>query len=339
MSLILTVTDRYAGNNYRIDVTPIGHSNTILANSPTFVAWKRVYLEIDRMYRQPGFHQEPEYEPSSDIIGYAGPESDWVTVTNPGIFNIGEEVRLIDGAHTDGESFWVSEVQGNSIDLAWAPNYRYYGGYDEPSGRGAALVKADAQCFMHDLLGRIKEAYGDISDPSGKNKPGCFVQFKKCPTGHNYVPYKAPLDTYEKRKSFSHVWFANSGQRNAVHLLLVHDLDVKGMSYKVDHYSFVAWKKAPINIPKTLVDEELVDLQASAAHELCHQFWIDVYLSDTPTDNNHRDIHSWSWKTNMPKYKGACVMDTSNRHSYDYDMPCHFCRPHLMKIRNNSDNL
>lgn len=282
------------------------------------------------------YGDEPSYPPSSDIIGSAGPESEWVQVANPGIFGVAQAVKLIDSAHPDGEMSDVNSVEGDNVVLTYPPTGHFIGGYEDPTGRGAALVKNDAGFYSVDVMARLKEAYGDIHDPTGKTHIGCFVDFRKCISGHNRVPYKPLLNSTGMRIDFSRVWFANRGQRNAIHLLLVDNIDGQnqfhGFSRKDEAFSYISWRWAS-GYPRD------ADMQATVAHELCHQFWEDLLLFEsTPTDGNHKDVASW-WPTGSSPSNNRCVMDTTQTHAYSYSMPCHFCRDHLMRIRREWDSL
>jgi hypothetical protein len=318
----------------RIDVTPIGRADIILAHSPVLVAWKRVYLEIDRMYRQPGFFQDAEHEPSSFITFALGNGDTQAYVESNAMFSTGESVIIFDNQ---------GQKEGHIIQAKG--NHWFYGDYVEfntpvihnfEHGAVAAILKANAEVFDNDMVGRLKEAYGDISDPSGKIKAGCFVQFNKCPTGCDVLPYLAPIDTSLEREKFSDAWFVNRDKINAVHLLLIDRIDngtTLGISEKEFHFSYISWRKANSeNITK--------DIQATVVHELCHQFWMTSYVDKDKTDGDHSNVPAWSWTSNMPRNSRRCIMDYSgNGRDYDWKMPCQFCRPHLMRIRKESTTL
>lgn len=95
VTTVLTVTDQYAGDNYRIDASFTSLANPDTTCRPCYstgviTAWKRIYLEVDQMFRRGAY-----------VIGTHPAGSDRITVSNRD-FAAGDIVRLIHGPRRDG---------------------------------------------------------------------------------------------------------------------------------------------------------------------------------------------------------------------------------------------
>lgn len=101
----LTVTDSFAGDNYQIEVSLKPHANfKPIARSPVLTAWKRAYIEYDRMY-----------EVGETVTQDSGLGANRVYVANPSTFSVGDDVHVLSGdnfATAEGE---ISKVAPGGI--------------------------------------------------------------------------------------------------------------------------------------------------------------------------------------------------------------------------------
>ena len=305
-----------SGDNFYIKAfSPEG---AYLGKSGDIVAWKRVYLEIDRMYTvvPSKNYDNPSFLPSSDIVGTCEVGQNKIYVDNTSNLAVGQRVLVVDSLRSGGERHVVSsigEYGGGKYITIPAPGLTnsFIGGY-QSGGRGAAVIKASATYHGTDLLGQLGEAYGTVTDPTGFTFPGCFVNFVTCASGNDHVPYKS-LQSQSDRSDFSRVWFNHQGRTNTVHLVLCHDMEgqMHGLSLADEHWSFVSFANAWGGL------EETPDIQATVAHELCHQL-LDKYMDiRRHLDGGHKLVTSW------PGSPGCyCLMATSDPDAYLMQHAC-----------------
>jgi hypothetical protein len=94
VSVELTVTDTYAGDNYRIEASFTPDPNfKVKAKSSTFTAWKRAYVEYDQMYKVGEFLNQPSG--AGQPVGM--PDATKVFVANPSVFAPGDIVHVFSG--------------------------------------------------------------------------------------------------------------------------------------------------------------------------------------------------------------------------------------------------
>jgi len=153
----LKITGVAAGNNYVVYVraleAPDPESSVEPVCSGTIVAWKRIYLEQDSMYRI-----------SSDITVNTTPDGDSspdnVTVANSSLFALGSTVKIFDADNPAGETGEVSAINPDTHVLTIPDlTHSYTKGYP---GRGALsrfclpelTVQIPAHCLMR--LGQVR---------------------------------------------------------------------------------------------------------------------------------------------------------------------------------------
>lgn len=177
----LTITDTYAGDNYVVEASLQPEpSFKKIAQSGVFTAWKRAYVEYDRMYKLGEF--------ISQTSGAGQAEPARVFVSTPSTFAIGNEVHVFCGndgastslAHNDGEKRMVTAVAAGSIVLntALTLSYPYLG----PSAPGAA----PPYCFV----ARISGGSYDVSPPAAELQRAFddpFTEWKFC-DGGGFIP-------------------------------------------------------------------------------------------------------------------------------------------------------
>lgn len=95
VKLILSTTPQYAGDNYRIEASydPNFVCSGGCPQSGTLTAWKRVYVERDRMFRK-----------GSDLTQDVSPGATEIRVANKRAFRRGDVVRIIHAPRLDGSS-------------------------------------------------------------------------------------------------------------------------------------------------------------------------------------------------------------------------------------------
>lgn len=128
---VLTVSDTYAGDNYQVEASlqPAPNFKKI-ARSGVFTAWKRAYVEYDRMYKVGQFINQ------TSGAGQADPSK--VFVPTPATFAMGNMVHVLAGfpaggtpATADGEMRTVVAIAADHIvvNAPLANTYPYGGGF------------------------------------------------------------------------------------------------------------------------------------------------------------------------------------------------------------------
>jgi hypothetical protein len=181
----LNMTDRYAGDNYRVRATcrnPNGSpfdtvSGTtagapavceIIPSSTTLVAWKRAYLERDNMYQK-----------GATITAAFTPDANWhddtLDVDNAGDFGVGDQITIFT-AGGDTRTRSVIAATEYSIDVADLD-------ISLPKYSGVKLTSSNSTYYAPSHL--LTETYGEHTD--GRDG-GCFVEFVHAPSGSGNVP-------------------------------------------------------------------------------------------------------------------------------------------------------
>jgi hypothetical protein len=86
---VLTVTDLYSGDNYRVEASLTNSPFKPIAETKIITAWKRGYIEYDRMYKTGQFLNQTS--------GAGEPFPDRIYVANPSAFSDGDNVHVIAG--------------------------------------------------------------------------------------------------------------------------------------------------------------------------------------------------------------------------------------------------
>ena len=90
---VLTITDAYAGDNYQVEASLVPFATfQKTARTGVLTAWKRAYVEYDRMYKVGEF--------ISETSGVGQPDATKVYVVDPATFSIGDEVHVLSGTFT-----------------------------------------------------------------------------------------------------------------------------------------------------------------------------------------------------------------------------------------------
>lgn len=220
----VTITDRYAGDNYQIESSldpellsdPGYECGVSCTRSPVFTAWKRAYLEIDSMFKKGAYL-------TADVP--AGATELPVSDVSP--FRRGDSLRLIHAPRLDGSGsrfFWYEDVSLSSIDkknkkLKISPTSMSYSG---PEG---------GMPFLADAVGVVT---GNTANDFFVVNTG-YVDALFAPAFVEYVvdvgdpvpflPYEVQTDgsggpeTLTEITGVAQKWFFNLGRPNHQHLL------------------------------------------------------------------------------------------------------------------------
>ena len=188
--IILTFTDRYSGDNYRVRAScqnpeskpfdaisgtsgSAPKTTDVLASSSTLVAWKRVYLERDNMYKL-GATIITAFTADADS------GNDFLDVDNTGDFTApsssgpGSSIQIFTST---GNIYnrTVLGITGNRIEVADLPD-------DLPQYSGVKLASNNTVfTIVHDL----DHTYGLLTDGTDG---GCFVEFVDNFKGSGNIP-------------------------------------------------------------------------------------------------------------------------------------------------------
>jgi len=203
-SVILTITNQYAGDNYQVYAAghPVPKPNQEATQLTKYmVAWKRIYFEEDMMYRVGSDLVEDFFDDGNSM-------SDTIEVEDARVFAVDDVVEIFDALNPVRETAVITAVDtiDNLLALDDDLTGPYYEGYPKSIGQGAAVAVPAAGFFNPDVTGLVPGAYG--SDPIGKDG-GCFVEIEPMITGNDIVPFKESLGTTQLLMGFYQVWFAS----------------------------------------------------------------------------------------------------------------------------------
>ena len=136
----LTITDQYAGDNYQVEYSLESDFAHIFDRTVVMVAWKRIYIEEDRMYRK-GADLASDFSPDTNAL----PDS--VTVVSRSYgggldLSIGDEVLVFDADCPEGEEATVTNIVDTTLYLDVDLTNAYDAGYGT-GDKGAAVAVPD----------------------------------------------------------------------------------------------------------------------------------------------------------------------------------------------------
>ena len=315
----LTITDQYAGDNYQVEFSLDADFSRILDQTAVMVAWKRIYIEEDTMYKA-GALLQSDFTPDGDAL----PDS--LTVTDGSEFSAGNTVLVFDAVSPLGEEAVVSSVSNNTLYLDIDLTNSYNAGYGA-SDQSAAVAIPDpdengtVDVFDANVFGRLTNAYGYATSGSDG---GCFVEFILMEDGGGCTPYDEKL--FLDQNGYSRIWFKNRGKTNYIHALgaCEYFLYVTGKAGAADNFCMVFIQA----IQKVYGSGAIPTVSADVmAHEMGHQF------SLPGTDNDHASVYCHEGPTDY------CVMDYD---ASDTDSVTEFCLEgtnHLHMVRDYQDAL
>jgi len=164
---VLTITGTFAGDNYQIEASIQPPPNfKKIARSGVFTAWKRAYVEYDRMYKVGEFIDQTS--------GAGQPDPTKVFVVNPATFAVADEVHVLAGfitpltvpATAEGEKRTVTSVAADHIVLnAPLANSYPYVGPDPPGGATPYSFVAKVSGGFHEISPTSKVLSRTFDDP------------------------------------------------------------------------------------------------------------------------------------------------------------------------------
>ena len=329
--VILRMHARVAsGDNFYIKAfTPKG---AYLGKSGDIVSWKRMYLEVDRMYKH-----------GSSLAADTTVGAHAVVVQNVGEFAAGDSVRIFDTDNSPGEERTIVQITAGTLEF----------GADHPLGTSYHCIKhafVGKSGTLYNVNVQSQRAYGHLtsspSDIRGETG-GCFVDLSVVPDSKNpkrFIPYQRVIpDNLED--NISDTWADQKGRTNTVHVIAaafrgeneVPDLTYQGMSR--DWWSFIYVCGATGGSPPNDLDlsEEFALTRSDAlAHELGHHYNLHN------VDGDHSQTPNWQTQLNLyPMSPTSCLMHIPN--GYDVgtsgDWAGSFCIPHCKEVRTLPDPL
>ena len=287
----LLITDRFAGDNYIVRATceeveagKYFHEQPKLQGkykeSGLLTAWKRVYCEVDRMYkigtdlaRDTNIGDIKVFVRSARVLD----NNRHIIELRPSqIFSVNDEVVVFDADHPKGERRIIVAIDDNEMSITLdkplqnsykaSPDDAYYA----IEGKGAAIAKPSGGFWEADIA-LIQTAL----EP-------CFVEVIFPQEGAGAVPYKHftyeakdPQRGYLGMNHFSQLWFAHHVSKgnfnNYIHLVGAYDhgdyrylaASGRSVSEKDNNASYVF---VAITGERTIFNQEIT------AHEIIHQW-------------------------------------------------------------------
>lgn len=294
----LTITDRYSGDNYRVRAR-LSAGGPLIAKTGIITAWKRIFVETDRMFREPG----------SDLSADAPEGSTTIPVRDSSSFLPGQEVWIFDADNQDPETNSVVDVQPSVLFLAF-PTLRTY------RQVASAYVGRPADGFFEADLSRISQTYDNP-----------FVEIAPLPSGSGPVPWKDRTELDERRfllAEFSTIWFKNGRTRrdftNYIHLIGIdHFIDDSGIDTNgggtIDNFNLSVIAHG--RIIEVFGEPGARPVQRSTtSHEFGHQFLLpDEIMLNHP---------AWCAATGGPCPGILCLMErdrTRDNDIYEFEEP------------------
>lgn len=289
-----------SGNNYKVQASFEADFSSIISESATLVAWKRIYLEIDRMYKK-GATITANFTPDADT------DPDTLQVDDTSDFFVGDEIILFNRDQPIVETKVISktsttlvveDVPSQTITL---PN----GQQDQQIFYRLSGVKLKGNNETYnESLSLLKQAFGDETDGSDG---GTFVEFNTSVFQGWNTPKYNQFPDYSTSASYATRWRRSFlSRQNFIQLLMSHDVATgrTGVAFSADNISIVFTRYLP-----TIA--EVAELEV---HELGHQFEVannHVDRDDAPTLN---------WRGN-----DDCIMSyTNSRYNgiAEFDLDC-----------------
>ncbi len=265
VTAVLTITDRFAGDNYRVRAR-LTAGGPLIATTGIITAWKRVFVEQDKMFRQPGQYLTADSPPDP------GPTT--IAVADTSRFQIGmpgDRVYVFDSVNDTPVQANVIAKTETTLTLDQHLDITYF-------VVNRAYVGREADGFYDADLSVISRTF---------DQP--FVEFRVLDAGSNPVPYAAlaDLDDTLKRDMFSAIWFKNgqimNDSTNYVHYIACEqvELAVYGKANPLKNWVYIAVKEIEMAFP--IADRPQVN-RSTSNHEAVHQ-WSFPDEMDAPANH------------------------------------------------------
>jgi hypothetical protein len=277
----LRITDRYAGDNYKIQASfepfagddPPNPGTRIKAESGTITAWKRIYVERDDMYRRGGVLFS-DFTPDGDSL------PDTIQVKTGHNLIVGDGIDIFDADHPvemlAHEAATIQSITPDTgfdfvaldVDLQQSYNAGFAGG-DKGAGVGVPAA------------GLFKPNFGHVYINYGE----AFVEVLFPRSWSSFVPHMAPadLDSISELYDFADIWGSNVSVFNYVY--------VTG----ADNDGTIAGGMTNYLANQTAIFVQTVESGGDSvamvcSHELGHQFRTNI---SKPIGSRHDDRCDW----------------------------------------------
>lgn len=285
--VILTITDRYAGDNYQVAACLNSTFSGNVGRSQIFTAWKRCYLETDEMYNYGativnGFNADADFNP--DIL----------IIDNAEDFSIGDNLTVFDNKGNSEQCVVQTKTYSTLTVNDLTNSYDMYGGV-------RLTNNVTTRTASHHLL---TNAYGLNTDGTDG---GAFVEFSIITNGSGAVPKYRSWPNDIVSFDFCNYWFDNKANNSNLFQLVTcfeHSDGSGGTTRRSMNISFVT----------TLTWGGGIATEGDVVvHELAHQF----PLLASHVDNGEK-VNDWSGQP-------YCIMDYNESHTDDraeFDVLC-----------------
>ncbi len=335
----LIITDEYAGDNYQIEARFNSLSDPVQATSGTLTAWKRMYVEHDRMYKVGEF-----------VIKDSGPGSgnadNKVYVRSVGIFGVGNTIHIFSGTNPTGEMATVLAKNTSEKSLTLSinltslyPSTVIAGSCDPSNGTFNAYCAKSPYSFVakvsggtYDVLPTDTRYDRAFTDP--------FVEIKVLSS--NFLPAWPNINItqlpalgpwidertflyFENKNTTNHVQLVSAGTHQVPPPNPVYGITKSGGSAGTTNTSWVFWKKI-----KDSFSPHQNALDSVTAHEFAHQWNVNPTYSQ-----QHCNQLAWL-PLGIDPY---CLMNQSRDRSKGVQL-FHIADPsEIWCIRKHADNL
>lgn len=307
----LTVTDRYSGDNYRVDMSSDAQPPNLLNSTGVITAWKRLYIERDKMYRKGAFLSS----------NYAAGD-DHIELMDASSLSVGDAIDVLDSAHPSPEHTSVVAIVGNTLTIDPVLTCSYDAGLGVTGCYAAVGVPSGG--YYQAPTDRLPQGYDDA-----------FVEWTALPNGSAAVPLQYDQTEKSQRRRFWQEWCQNRGKLNYIYLCGASkgssEGDVTpGVSVNDENWTFIYWRAVGGSADGNAWDAQRAIVSADATvHELGHQ----CNLSKGLFDHIDREVDNLCQDNHLST--DCCVMDYE---SDEYGPVSEFCTDCLWHVRKQPDS-
>ena len=326
--ITLKITNRHSGDNYLVRATcanPAGKPfdtltgitaspappvvKDMVRHSATMVAWKRVYLEMDRMYKKGGTILQA-------VGGDADDKPDVIHLDNVSDFKKKDGITIF--SPTTRINTRVISVNAANNTITVPDLNRRFVRFD-----GVKLRRSDKTFSVP--LDYLEMTYG--GDTAGTNG-GCFVEFKEIlpARGSTPIPKYTELpdaDVSNNGWLFFNHWYNHPGDGTNI-------FQIVAANYEKNHHNSFGVSKEDLNISYITVSSADAThlVKVTTPHEIGHQFGLAV------GDNGHVDKNDGIKDPDNEGKGGTCIMDYDK---VDTDGYIEFCIKGCYFVRDATD--
>ncbi len=299
---VLTITDRYSGDNYIVRAR-LSLGGPVVAKTGIITAWKRLFVEADKMFRQRGQYLTQDTSPGDTTL----------QVADSSRFSAGDIVLVFDADHQNADARTVQSTTPTSITLTSPVTIGYL-------QSRKAYVGRFADGFYEPDVSQLYRTFDDG-----------FVEWMLVTDGSNAVPYEDATGMFfssaDGIRDFSALWFQNGRSEfdltNYIHLIGARDESMAGIGGRtsaVFNYSTVYVQRIEDDDGGPGPDATN-DVRDTIAHELGHQFSVNF---DTDPVTQHDSNSAWCSGSGQPCDPELCVMNimrTRTDEQVEFDVP------------------